>query len=95
MENNEYWIVHRKFGYDLAFANPQSDLDAIDGYDMTKVIDFKSYVKLQIENELLIRKLHLALCHLRAGKRWQDRDDCNGSCGDICSDALIEIEELK
>lgn len=47
---------------------------------------------LKDEIELLKRKLELALCYLKVGANYKDKDDCTGFCGDICYSALTAIE---
>lgn len=60
----------------------------------TKMIEFAAFEKLQKENELLKRKLELAIYHLKKIKSHGNRF-CDYGHSDQADDALIEIEELN
>lgn len=66
----EWWIVHRRMGYDLAFKSSQENLDALEGFSQTHAVEYLAYDQ--------------ALARLAEAERvlewYADKENYNGEC---------------
>lgn len=66
--HREFWIIHRKSGYDLAFKNPQTNLESLQANNQTKVIEYSAILEERAKSARLLE----ALKKWKYYKNWQD-----------------------